>query len=301
MLGGSANSYANFFQQVTAAGGIPSAPELHGLGEAIYAAEYGVQQAMWWGPVLQTRGLFVQDSQGQQLGYSENRANDTAATVYRAPDKSIRAFAGGFERLGATTAYRFVSTDRDVYFNGVGPINQYMIQVGQGGEAFADIQYGNNVEPALDGNEWEIVNRQTGQVLQVAGGSTTNGAILNTATDSGALYQRWNITRNQDGYYALFNANSGLTADVLNGSLSSGGTVDQFGMADNLIQQWYIQPASNGYYYIQNANSNLYLNGGSAFDSQTNKTAHSLSNGNSCSRTPRPPGRSRPNTSSRGT
>ena len=52
VLGGSANSYANFFQHVTASGGIPSAPELHGLGEAIYAAQYGAQQGLWWGAVL---------------------------------------------------------------------------------------------------------------------------------------------------------------------------------------------------------------------------------------------------------
>ena len=73
VLGGSANSYANFFQHVTASGGIPSAPELHGLGEAIYAAQYGAQQGIWWGAVLRTRGLFVQSSQGNQLGYAENR------------------------------------------------------------------------------------------------------------------------------------------------------------------------------------------------------------------------------------
>ena len=73
------------------------------------------------------------------------------------------------------------------------------------------------------------------------------------------MYQRWNIVRDKDGYYALFNANSGLTADVYNGSLSNDGSVDQWGTADNLIQHWYIDSANNGYYYIRNANSNLYL------------------------------------------
>ena len=74
--------------------------------------------------------------------------------------------------MGTSTPYRFVSTDRDVYFNGVGPIREYMVQVGQGDDAYADIQYGTNILPPLDGNRWKIVNRQTGQVLQVAGGST---------------------------------------------------------------------------------------------------------------------------------
>ncbi len=217
---------------------------------------------MWWGPASLVRGLFVQDSQGKQLGYAENTANDTAAAVYRGPDGSIRAFAGGFERMGSPTAYRFVSTSGPVYFNGVGPISQYMVQVGQGSEAYADIQTGGNIMPALDGSRWEIVNRQTGQVLEVASGGTANGALVNTAANSGASYQRWNVTRNQNGYYDLFNANSGLTLDVNNGSLADNGTVDQWGMGNNLIQQWYLQSAGIGYYYIVNANSNKVLAGG---------------------------------------
>ncbi len=177
-LAGSATSYVNFIQHVKANGDVPYNPELHSLAEAIYGAEYGMQGGIWWGAVMRARGLFVQSSQGEQLGYAENLANGTAAAVYRAPDGSIRAFAGGFERSGTSTPYRFVSTDRDVYFNGIGPIREYMVQVGQGEDAYADIQYGTNILPALDGNRWEIVNRQTGQVLQVASGSTSNGALL---------------------------------------------------------------------------------------------------------------------------
>jgi hypothetical protein len=273
LLGGSANSYANFFQHVGAAGGVPSAPELHGLGEAIYAAEYGAQQGLWWGPVLRTRGLFVKSSDGQQLGYAENRANDTAAAVYRAPDGSIRAFAGGFERMGATTPYHFVSTDRDVYFNGIGPLRQYMIQVGQGEDAYADIETGSSVMPALDGYRWKIVNPTNGQVMEVAGAGTDDGALIRSATDTSSLNQMWNIIRTKDGYYELFNANSGRTAEVANSSLANGASVRQWGMADNLTQHWYIQNAGNGSFYIQNANSNKYLANSTVNDIQFDNTA----------------------------
>jgi autotransporter-associated beta strand protein len=275
VLGGSATSYEDFFQQVTADGGTPSAPEIHELGEAIYAAEYGAQQGIWWGPALQVRGLFVQASQGKQLGYAQNLPNDTAATVYRAPNGNIYAFAGGFERMGASTPYRFESTSGPVYFNGVGPISQYMIQVGQGGEAYADIQT-SNPEPALDGNQWEIVNRQTGQVLQVASGSTSDGALVNSAANTGASYQQWNITRNLDGYYALNNANSGLTLDVVDGTLANNGSVDQWATLNNLIQQWSIQPAGNGYYYIENANSDMVLTSNTTNDVQQSNTGSLL-------------------------
>ncbi len=289
VLGGSATSYENFFQQVTADGGTASAPEIHELGEAIYAAEYGAQQGIWWGPALLARGLFVQASQGKQLGYAENLANDTAATVYRAPNGNIYAFAGGFERMGASTPYRFVSTSGPVYFNGVGPISQYMIQVGQGGEAYADIQT-SNPEPALDGNEWQIVNRQTGQVLQVTGGSTSDGALVNSATNTGAAYQKWDITRNIDGYYALNNVNSGLTLDVFDGSLANNGSVDQWATLNNLIQQWSIQPAGNGYYYIENANSDMVLTSNTTNDVQQGNTGSFLQQWQFVSANPAPTG-----------
>jgi autotransporter-associated beta strand protein len=258
-LAGSTNSYVNFIQHVQASGDIPYNPELHSMVEAIYGAEYGLEGGIWWGSVLRTRGLFVQSCQGKRLGYAENRDRQTAAAVYRAPNGQIRAFAGGFERDGSSTAYRFVSTDRDVYFNGVGPIREYMVQVGQGEDAYADIQYGANIMPALDGNRWKILNRQTGQVMEVANGSTGDGALIRSAADTGALNQRWNIVRDKDGYYALFNANSGRTAEVADGSLADGASVRQWGMADNLPQHWFIEDASNGYYFLRNGNSNKYL------------------------------------------
>src|SRR5262249_27281799 len=105
-----ATDYANFFPYVTATGGVPVASELHGLGEAMVAADRGVQRASWWGAVLRGRGMFVKTSQGTRLAYSENLANHTAGAVYRAPDGSLRAFAGGFERYGVMTNYKFVAT-----------------------------------------------------------------------------------------------------------------------------------------------------------------------------------------------
>lgn len=260
-LAGSTNSYVNFIQNVQASGDKAYNPELHSLGEVIYGAEYGLDGGIWWGSVLRTRGLFVQSCQGQRLGYAENRDRQTAAAVYRAPNGKIHAFAGGFERSGTSTAYRFVSTDRDVYFNGIGPIREYMVQVGKGEEAYADVDYNANIPPALDGNRWKIVNRQTGMVMEVFNGGMVDGSIIRSATDAGALSQRWNITRDKDGYYALFNANSGKTAEVADWSLANGAVVRQWGTADSILQHWFIESAGNGFYFIRNGNSNKYLTG----------------------------------------
>lgn len=258
-LAGSTNSYVDFIQYVLANGDSPCNPELHSLAEAIYGAEYGLERGIWWGAAQRTRGLFVRSCKGKRLGYAENRGACTAAAVYRAPDGRTYGFAGGFERQGSLTPYRLVCTDQDVYFNGIGPIRQFMLPTTIDQETYADIEYGADILPPLDGNRWKIVNRKTGKTMQVAGGSLVDGGNINGAADIGALYQRWNIVRQRDGYYRLFNANSGRTAEVADWSLNNAANIRQWGKADNFLQSWFIDSAGGGYYYIRNAHSGKYM------------------------------------------
>ncbi|HOM60505.1 MAG TPA: RICIN domain-containing protein [Anaerohalosphaeraceae bacterium] len=258
-LAGSTDSYVNFLQYVRTKGDVPFNPELHSLAEAIYGAEYGMEGGVWWGAVLRARGLFVRSCQGKRLGYAENRGNASAAAVYRAPDGQLYGFAGCFERQGWLTPYRFVCTDRDVYFNGVGPIREYTVNVTVGEDAYIDIDYDSAILPPLDGNRWKIVNRLSGKVMEVANAGTADGANIRTAADTDALHQKWDIVRNKDGYYKLFNANSGRTAEVENWATRDGANVRQWGKADNFLQHWFIEDAGDGYYYIRNAHSNKYM------------------------------------------
>ncbi len=279
-LGGTATEYVNFIKNVQANGDKFCNPEIHSMAECVLGAEYGMVQGIFWGPAMNARGKFVQASDGQRLGYAENLGKETAAAIYRGTDKKIGVFAGGFERQGTTTYYRVVCTDRQVYFNGVGPISQYMVKAAMSDQgSYVDVRYGSDaigLGSSLDGNQWKIVNRQTGQVLQVSAGSTANGGVVNTASYSGSSYQFWNITRSDDGYYALFNANSGITMDVFNNSLVDGGVVDQWGAANNYTQQWTIESAGNGYFYILNGNSGKYLNGSTTQAYQSSLNGSSL-------------------------
>jgi hypothetical protein len=286
LLGGSLTSYVNFMKSVQAAGEPFANPELHSLGEAIVGAEHGMASGIWWADVLRARGLFVQASDGKRLAYFEDLPRQSAAAVYRGPDGKIRAFAGGLERFGTPTAYRFVSTAQEVYFNGI-PVRQYMLQTKADENAsatdndfanygswsnqgsYADVETSAAAaQPPLDGFRWKIVNAESGQVMEVLRGGTGDGALIRTATDFGTLNQLWNIVRTRNGYYHLFNANSGRTAEVANGSLNNGASVRQWGTADNNIQQWYIDDAGDGAYYIRNANSTKYLTANSTNNTQ---------------------------------
>ncbi|HLP05072.1 MAG TPA: hypothetical protein VK152_06560, partial [Paludibacter sp.] len=117
-LAGSFDNFAAFFQAVRANGHVATDDELHNVMECMVGAEYGLQNGIWWGTAELARGEFCKASYGQRLGYAEHRPNWTAASVYRNPDGKVQAFGGTSERQAVTTTYRFVSKDRDVYYDG---------------------------------------------------------------------------------------------------------------------------------------------------------------------------------------
>ena len=286
LLGGSLNSYVNFIQSVDSSGKTFSNPEMHSLSEAIVGANYGQAEGIYWANAMQAKGLFAQvSSSGTQVAYSQDLNAESAAAVYRSATGQTYAFAGGTERFGAPSSYRFVS-DRAAYINGIGPIKSYTLQTNYNDNpatstndfanfgasfsqgAFATVDFGSSSVPALDGYRWRIENVQTGQVLNVVNNGTSDLALINTAGDTGSLNQLWNITRTQDGYLELYNANSGLAVDNYDGSLNTGNRVDQYSMVSE-NQQWYITPAGNGTFYLRNTFSNNYLTGNST-DCTTN-------------------------------
>ena len=110
---------------------IATADELHNVMEAMVGVEYGMQTGIWWGTAERARGEFCKASRegGVRLGYEEHRDNWTAASVYRSPVGKVQAFGGTSERQAATTTYRFVSKDRDVYYNGHDPQREYIMEL----------------------------------------------------------------------------------------------------------------------------------------------------------------------------
>jgi len=256
--GNSAN-YVSFIQNVISKGDIPYNPEFHSMAEVLWGCEYGMVGGIWWGSAARPRGILVNAVQGKRLGYAENFGNSSAAAVYRGPDGEVYGFAGGVEYYGPMNSFRFVSTDQDLYFNGIGPIREFMYPTWldqQGG--YFNIDATPSI-PALDGHRWKIVNRDSGDVLEVANASTSDGANVQTGTDTDALNQKWDITRGRDGYYTIINANSGQSLDLYGWSLSNGGNIAQWTFGGGFNQYWYIDNATTGYFYIRNGHSNFYV------------------------------------------
>lgn len=274
-LAGSFDSYANFFKKVRDDGNYGYADELHNVGEAMVGVEYGMQAGVWWGFDSRARGEFCRISNtGSRIGYGENRAKWTAAAVYRDDETPIaKAFIGSSERQANTSTFGFVSTDREVYYDGQGPLRAFTMEIPGGtgyqkdqtnAERVIDITYGEDVPPsAITPGVYKIVNFATKSVAAVNG--TADGQTnVSQMKWTNAKAQQWNIELVSQriggdySFYKITNVMNGRYMNVLNNSTAPANIISfNAGCAPN--EQWYLEYAGNGYYYIRNRLSALYL------------------------------------------
>lgn len=272
-LAGSFDNFANFFKTVRADGNYATDDELHNVMECMVGVEYGMQTGIWWGTAEYTRGEFVKASYGHRIAYAEHRPNWTAASVYRTPEGKLEAFGGTSERQAVTTTYRFVSPEQEVFFDGYGPTREYMMtlpggtgyQVGQtNAECVVQITSGEDVQPVI-GGRYIIENRYNKRIIEVADGSSSDGAVAQLASNKHKEYQQWDVTPVSSrvggdfSYYSILAAHSGKTLDLLNFSLNNGASIITYTNSFGSNQQWYLEYAGDGWFYIRSRHSSKCL------------------------------------------
>ncbi len=272
-LAGSFDRYATFYETVRANGHHATNDELHNVMEAMVGVEYGLQTGIWWGTAELARGEFVKASDGERLGYAEHRDHWTAASVYRSPEGKVQAFCGSSERQAATTTYLYISKERDVFYDGHGPQREYFLEMPGGtgyqqgqtnAERVINITWGDDIQPVIDGS-YILVNRNSGKVMEVSGGSTNAGANIRQANHTGAASQQWEVKPvdprigGDFSYYSMKAENSGKAADVYNWSLDNGGNIAIWDDTKGSNQQWFLEYAEDGWFYIRSRYSALCL------------------------------------------
>ena len=275
-LAGSFDNYAKFFTTVRANGHYATADELHNVMEAMVGVEYGMQSGIWWGFDGRARGEYCKATFGDRLAYGEDRPHWTSASVYRMPDGRVQAFGGTSERQANNSSYRIVSQDKVAYFDGYGPMHEYIMDLPGGtgyqkgqtnAERVLEIHTGEDVPLSPTEGTFVIMNKKSTKVLMPASGSASRGAKLCQGRKvSGKEYQQWNVTpvdSRTGGDFSYFHitnagASANLNLNVLNGNLGPGGNIILYNAGDNL-EQWYFQYAGDGYYYIISRHSALCL------------------------------------------
>lgn len=293
-LAGDFDHYADFFARVKADGKTATADELHNVMEGIVALEYGLDNGIWWGTAERARGEFCQAHRpgGTRLGYAEHRPSWTAGEVVRKPDGKTIALLGASERQSNTHSYQIAATDRDVYFDGYGPVraigselpggepNTYGTPAHTSAEQIVQIHAGADVPPFVPEGRFAIMNKKSKMVMTIAGGATDNGAAVRQVAwrpTRPNVYQMWDIrpiTRRIGGdfsYSVLRSAtDDGRVLDLLNWGLDAGATVcaykpnlqpDDYGTTDKYgaNEQWFFEYAGDGDWYIRSRHSAMAL------------------------------------------
>lgn len=267
-LAGSFNKYAAFFQEVRNAGQKATNDELHNVMEAMVGVQYGLQRGIWWGTAEHTRSQFMKASnKGVRLGYSENRSKWTAASVYRHNDGTVEGFGGASERQARPTTYRFFSQDRDVWYDGQGPMREFVMTIesdpnGTYGseeqknrEDLVSIQTGEDIQPVINGT-YKIANKANITLTISTGGTLTSYNYGGS----------WSVTpheRNLAGdirYHRIQIPGTNPTyLDVENWGLSAGTRVIGYPGGYGSNEQWYLRYAGDGCFYIMSRHNGLCL------------------------------------------
>ena len=274
-LAGSFDSFAGFFQQLKKDGKVGYADEMHNVGEAMVGLEYGMTVGIWWGFDSRARGEFCDISRnGVRLAYGEHRNNWTAASVYRHDDGRVKAFVGSSERQAKTTTYQFVSTERDVYYDGYGPVHEFVMEMPGGtgyqtgqtnGERVINVTWGEDVPPSEINGTYKLLNKVSGATGNVVS-YTSSGDIIKQSKYTGSKKQQWTVkpcSSRIGGDFSFYDIesvdNAKIRMNVKDYSKSQADILawTQNGPTSN--EQWYLEYDGNGYYLIRNRESALYL------------------------------------------
>ncbi len=277
-LAGGFDTFANFWAQVTQEGNLAYADELHNVGEAMIAANYGMKIGIWWGFDSRARGEFCQISNhGSRLGYGEDRSHWTAASIYRDDTtEKLKAFIGGSERQANNSSYLFVSPDEDVFFDTQGPTRAFRMeypggtgyQVGQtNAERVYNIYRGEDVPPVeITAGRYKLINAASRMLIV---GNTQSGSDLTQKrysqfSDVPTIAQ-WDVepvsTRIGGDYSFLTftNAQNQMHMNVLNNATYAFAHIIAYNANNASNEQWSLDYAGKGYYFIRNRESGLYL------------------------------------------
>ncbi|USB34384.1 cellulase family glycosylhydrolase [Paenibacillus sp. YPG26] len=130
---------------------------------------------------------------------------------------------------------------------------------------------GNN-EPGqsgiVSGGIYKVTAQHSGKSLEVAGGSSADGANVQQWTDNGRPEQQWKAVDVGGGYYKLISQSSGKALDVEGAFTHDGANVHQWTDNGQANQKWKIVDVSGGYYKLISGSSGKALDvaGGSTAD-----------------------------------
>jgi hypothetical protein len=125
------------------------------------------------------------------------------------------------------------------------------------GTNFAELdQFQIHANTALD-PQFQVVNRNSGKLLEVFGALTTDGAAVGQWGSTAHATQRWTV-RPASGAAELVNLNSGKLLEIPSAQTADGIDAVQWAPTGHATQRW-VPATSSGWWTFTNANSGKLL------------------------------------------
>jgi hypothetical protein len=106
---------------------------------------------------------------------------------------------------------------------------------------------------------YKIINRNSGQALDVFNKSTTNNASVDQYPYWRGDCQKWTLTYLGNGQYSIVGVGSRKALNVFNQATDDNATVDIYAYSGDNCQKWSITATSGGYYKVIGAGSGKAL------------------------------------------
>jgi ricin-type beta-trefoil lectin protein/glycosyl hydrolase family 2 len=197
--------------------------------------------------VSRTVTVFNDDLRDTSVDFSWTARLDSPTGAVIASNSSTVAIALG-SRVSLPVSFTAPAGGSRIYLN--------LSTAKSGTTVFSDtVEYftlnGGETGPA-PGN-YQILNRNSGKPLAVAGDSTADGAKVVQQSGNAA----WTIASTQDGSYTLRYLPSGKVLDTNGNDQTEGLQLQQWTANGGTNQLWYLRPTADGYYTIAGHDSGL--------------------------------------------
>lgn len=130
--------------------------------------------------------------------------------------------------------------------------------------------------------EFQLINKNSGKLLEITSASTANGAGAGQWGPTGNPTQIWGLHPTGSGYTQLLNKNSGKLLEIPSAQTANGVQAGQWGPTGNATQDWTLTVTSDGSWQITNRNSGKYLEVTSAATTDGAPVGQWSATGNSC-------------------
>jgi endoglucanase len=97
---------------------------------------------------------------------------------------------------------------------------------------------------------YRIVNRNSGQSLDVSGNALTNGANVLQWPATAGQNQQWTLTSVATGFFRITVRHSGQALDVAGVSTANGADITQWPATNGTNQQWSLSATDSGYFRV---------------------------------------------------